>query len=168
MTSYVLPPWPPPDGESRPPLALSDSPERWLFGLAASREEWPAGEYEFRLPPCGLPLLIGHEEYSLAPSGRVPGDVGVARRFHEVSEGIVCLAEIGAEFVSVLWDVAERKRAGLSVKAHLDPPPGGGPTWVYFAEVSLTATPADRLARVVSHGKAALEDWQALTGEEVS
>jgi hypothetical protein len=96
----------------------------------------------------------------------VPGDVGAARRFAEVDGlGVICLIEIAADYAGVLWDVAEGRRNGLSVTAHLVEPPGGGLEWVYFSEVSLTSTPRDPLARVVSSGQLALDDWRTLTGE---
>jgi len=56
---------------------------------------WPSDEYTFRLPPCGIPLLTEHDERLTASSGAIPGDVGVARRFHEIPGfGIIVLMEV--------------------------------------------------------------------------
>ena len=159
--------WPvPPPARSGPAAAGSPGTERWLCGICASYEAWPPGEYTFRLPAVGLPLYVGHQAQRVVSSGEpAPGDVGACRRFAEVDGlGAVVLIEISADYPSLLWDVAERG-AGLSVTAHLDEPPGGGPVWVYFSEVSLTGHPRDPLARVVSSGALALADWEALTGE---
>jgi len=137
--------------------------ERWLCGVAASREQWPEDRYTFQLPCTGLPVHIDHQDLWACSSGMVPGDVGAARRFAEVGGlGVVCLIEIAADHPAVLWDVAEGRRKGLSVTAHPVEPPGGGLEWVYFSEVSLTSTPRDPLARIVSSGQLALDNWRIL------
>jgi hypothetical protein len=76
---------------------------------------------------------------------------------------VIVLMEITSP--SVLWDVAEGRRNGLSIHAHMGEPPVGDREWVWISEVSLTATPKDPLARVVSIGRLALHDWEVLTGE---
>src|SRR5205823_7671310 len=117
-----------------------------------------ADRYTFQLPCTGLPVFIGHQW--VCSSGMVPGDVGAARRFAEVDGlGVICLIEITPDHPGVLWDVAEGRRRGLSVTAHPVEPPGGGLEWVYFSEVSLTSTPRDPLARIVSRDRLALDDW---------
>jgi len=141
------------------------SVERWACGVAASWEEWPPDRYTFALPNVGRPVFVDHEEDQIVTSGSAPADVGVARRFAETGGLVIVLIELSA--ASVVWDLAQGKRNGLSIKAHLDPPPGGGPEWVHIAEVSLTSRPRDPLARVVSTGQFALHDWQVLTGEPV-
>ncbi len=163
MTTWQMPP----PARSGPAAAGSLGVERWLTGICASYERWPQGEYTFRLPPTGLPLYAGHQEQRIVSSGEpAPGDVGVARRFAEVDGlGVVVLLEVGADYPSLLWDIAESRRCGLSVTAYVDPPPDGGPAWVHFSEVSLTEHPRDPLARVVSTGALALADWTSLTGE---
>lgn len=152
---------------SGPAAAGSPGVERWLTGLAASYERWPRDEYTFRLPPCAMPLYAGHQEQRIVSSGEpAPGDVGVVRLAAEVEDlGVIVLIEVGADYPSLLWDVTEGRRRGLSIGYCTDPPPGGGPEWLYIREVSLTERPADRLARVVSSGPLALSDWSALTGE---
>lgn len=162
MTTWRIPP----PGRSGPAPA-GNSAERWLCGIAASYEQWPPGEYRFQLPDWGLPVYADHREERHVSSGEpAPADVGAARKFHEIDGlGVVVLIEISADYPGLLRDVAERKRTGLSVCAHLDEPPIGGPAWVYFSEVSLTDHPRDPLARVVSTGRLALGDWEALTGE---
>jgi hypothetical protein len=129
-------------------------------------EKWPPGEYTFRLPLTGLPVYVDHQEEQAAASGFVPGDIGAARRFAEVDGiGLVTLIEIHAP--AVLWDLAAGRRTGLSIGYCLDPPPDGGPEWVYLREVSLTSQPGDPRARVVSSGRLALHNWEVLTGEFV-
>lgn len=146
--------------------AGSVSVERWLCGLAATYDLWPRAEYTFRLPDIGRPVYVDHHEERVVSSGMADASVGVARRFAEIDGlRVVVLLEITSP--SVLWDVAEGRRNGLSISAHMDEPPGGGPEWVYIAEVSLTATPRDPRARVVSTGQLALRDWEVLTGEVV-
>jgi len=137
---------------------------RWCFGLCASREHWPAGEYEFQLPIVGLPLFHQHEAQRAVSSGMADASVGVARRFHEVPDlGVVCLIEVTSP--SALFSIRQGRIAGLSVCAHmLDDEP---PVRVHFSEVSLTSTPADPPCRIVSHGRTALGDWELLTGETV-
>lgn len=144
--------------------AGSLSAERWACGVAASSEEWPEDRFTWRLPEYGLPLRIDHEEEWIVPSGSAPGEVGAARRFADIGGLVAVLLEITA--APVIWDLAEGRRRGLSVMAHVHEPPGGGPAWVYFSEVSLTSRPKDPLARVVSTGRLALADWRALTGDQ--
>jgi hypothetical protein len=164
VTRYYRVPVP---ARSGPAAAGSLSAEAWLCGVAASYEEWPQAEYTFRLPELALPVYVDHEEKQISSSGYLPGDVGAARRFAEVDGlGVIVLIEIAADHPAILWDVAAGRRTGLSVSAHLDEPPGGGPTWVWFSEVSLTSRPADQLARVVSTGQLAFDDWRALTGQD--
>jgi hypothetical protein len=139
--------------------------ERWACGVCASFEEWPEDRYTFVLPDIGRPVFVEHEAERLVTSGTAPGDVGVARRFADLDGLIVCLLEISNP--SVMWDLSRGVRCGLSVTAHTDPPPDGGPEWVYIAEVSLCEHPKDVLARVVSLGEQGLRDWAVLTGEEV-
>jgi hypothetical protein len=166
MPRYWIPPRP---GEIAEPPAARPESAQWLFGLCATYDRWPREEYSFRLPPCGIPLLLDHRERQIVTSGVAPGDVGVARRFAEIPDlGVVCLLEVSRSHPTILWDIAEDRRSGLSVKAHLDPPPGGGPDWVYLREVSLTSAPADSRARVASSGVNALADWELLTGEVVA
>lgn len=159
----------PPPVRGGPAAAGNLGVERWLCGVAASYEKWPEDRFAFRLPVCGLPVYVGHEEKRIVSSGEpAPGDVGVARRFAEVEDlGVIVLIEIGADYPSLLRDLTEERRTGLSVCAYLDPAPDGGPVRVYFSEVSLTEHPRDRLARVVSTGQLALDDWASLTGEPV-
>jgi hypothetical protein len=143
--------------------------EKWLCGIAASYERWPQDEYTFRVPPCALPLYAEHREEMLVPAGEVPAVIGAARRFREIEGvGLVSLIEVGGAHPSVVWDVAAGRRAGLSIGYCLDPPPDGGPEWICLSEVSLTGTPGDPRARVISSGQLALDDWRALTGEAVS
>lgn len=164
MTTWQIPP----PARSGPAATGNLSVERWLTGICATYERWPQDEYTFRLPPTGLPLYVSHEEERIVTSGFAPGDVGAARRFAEVDGlGIVVLIEVGADYPSLLWDVAEGRRNGLSIGYCTDEPPGGGPEWLYIREVSLTERPADPLARVVSCGAVALSDWEILTGERV-
>jgi hypothetical protein len=142
------------------------SVERWLCGVVASYEEWPQDRFSFRLSGGGLPLFISHEEQFIHYSGTVPGDVGAARRLVELEGiGVVALIEVSAP--AVLLDVAQGKRTGLSVCAHVDDEVPVGPAWVWFSELSLTEHPVDPLARVVSTGQVALDDWLALTGEVI-
>ena len=157
----------PPPVRGGPAAAGNLGVERWLCGVAASYEKWPQGEYTFQLPDWGLPVLVAHEDRRVVSSGEpAPGDVGAARRFAEVDGlGVVVLLELSADYPSLLRDLAEERRTGLSVTAYVDPPPDGGPAWVYFSEVSLTEHPRDPLARVVSSGHLALGDWASLTGE---
>lgn len=145
------------------------SPERWLLGLVASHARWPADRYEFHLPQTGLPLFLDHQERLIDGSGMVDGDVGAARFFCEVADlGLIALIEVSADHPYLLWDVAEGRRAGLSIGYALDTVPGGdGPEWLYVREVSLTSRPRDPLARVISSGQLALDDWAALSGEPV-
>lgn len=161
MTAWRIPP----PARSGPAAAGSPGAERWLCGIAASYERWEPGRYSFRLPPCAVPLYAGHQEKRITISGEpAPGDVGVARRFAEVDGiGVVVLIEVAEP--SLLWDVAEGRRNGLSIGYCTDPPPGGGPELLYIREVSLTGHPADPLARVISQGKLALGDWVALACE---
>jgi hypothetical protein len=166
MTAY----WIPPPARSGPAVAGSGSlsVERWLCGVAASVEAWPPDRYTFQLPELGLPVHVDHAEQMFAPSGAVDASIGTARRFAEVDGlGVICLIEIAADHPSVVWDVAEGRRNGLSVTAYPVEPPGGGLEWVYFSEVSLTSTPRDPLARIVSSGQLALGDWRTLTGEDM-
>jgi hypothetical protein len=163
VTVYRIPP-PARSG----PATGNAGPEHWLCGIAASYERWPQPEYTFQIPPTGLPLYIGHEEKWIDSSGMVPGEVGAARRFAEIDGvGLVTLIEVAADHATLLWDVAEGRRSGLSIGGCLDPPPGGGPEWLYIREVSLTEHPADPRARVISSGELALRDWEVLTGEHV-
>jgi hypothetical protein len=147
-------------------MAVPPPAERWACGVAASHQEWPPDRYTFQLTDIGRPVYLDHEPDWLGASGYIPGDVGVCRRFAEVDGLVIVLLEITAP--AVLLDLAAGKRTGLSVTAHLDPPPDGGPDWVYIAEVSLTSRPKDPLARVVSTGLLALRDWETLTGEAVA
>jgi hypothetical protein len=140
--------------------------EKWACGVAASWEQWPPDRFEFRLADIGRPVYVDHHPEQIAAPGFVPADVGTARRFAQVDGLLVVLLEITSP--GVLWDLAQGKRNGLSIKAHLDQPPGGGPQWAYIAEVSLTSRPKDALARVVSTGQLALDYWRTLTGEEVA
>jgi hypothetical protein len=159
MTAWQVPP----PARSGPAAAGSLGAQRWACGIAASYQEWPQAEYTFRPPDdIGLPVYVGHQETRIVTSGFADGSVGAARRFAEVPGlGVVVLLEIAG--LSVLRDIAEGKRCGLSVTAYVDPPPGGGPAWVYFSEISLTEHPRDPLARVVSSGALALSDWASLT-----
>lgn len=161
MTAWQIPP----PARSGPDAAGNLGAERWACGIAASYQEWPQAEYTFRPPDdIGLPVYVGHQEKRIITSGFADGSVGAARRFAEVDDiGVIVLLEVAEP--SVLWDIAESRRCGLSVTAYVDPPPGGGPAWVYFSEVSLTEHPRDPLARVVSTGQLALSDWASLTGE---
>ena len=162
MTEYRVPL----PARSGPADAADLGVERWACGVAASYEEWPPDRYEWRLPEYGLPLRVDHREQMFASSGAVDGTVGAVRRFAQVDSLVVCLIEVTSP--SVMWDWSRGVRCGLSVMSHVDEPPAGGPAWVYFSEVSLTGHPKDPLARVVSLGQAGLDDWRALTGEEVT
>jgi hypothetical protein len=162
MATYWIPP------RCEPAASGGTSVERWLFGLAASYERWPRDRYTFQVPGVGLPLYMSHTERRIVSAGVIDGDVGVARRFAEVDGlGLVVLLEVGPDYMSVLRDVAEERCNGLSIGYCLDEPPGGGPEWLYTREISLTASPADPRARVISRGQGALHDWEVLTGEIV-
>jgi hypothetical protein len=137
-------------------------PGRWCFGLAASYESWPAGEYELVTPRTGLPLFHEHEERRVVSSGFARADLGAARRFHQVPDlGLVALIEVTSP--SALFSIRQGELTGLSVCAHLDD--GADPVRVHFSELSLTSRPADAPCRIISHGRTALCDWELLTGE---
>jgi hypothetical protein len=155
----------PPPVRSGPAVPSSLGVERWACGVCASWEQWPADRFTFQLPDIGRPVFVEHREEMFVSSGMAAASVGTARRFAQVDGLVIVLLEITEP--SVLWDLAEGKRNGLSIKAHMDPPPTGGADWTYIAEVSLTARPKDPLARVVSTGQVALDDWLSLTGEAV-
>lgn len=166
MTTYRVPvPAASPHTASSPPGA-----DRWACGIAASYGRWPRDRFRFVLPGTGLPLYVRHEAKQIAVSGLVSGAVGAARFFAEVEGvGLVTLIEVSAEHPSIMWDWSHGRQAGLSVYAEwLDDVPDGARRQVHFREVSLTGTPRDPLARVVSLGQMALDDWATLTGERLA
>src|SRR5207247_100923 len=127
---------------------------RMLLGLAASRAKWPHGEYEFVLPPAALPLYHGHQVDAYASHGPVDASIGTCRLFCEVpDQGLVVLAEIDAGHPAFAWQVVSEQRPDrLSIGYCLDPQPAG-PTRICLKEVSLTDSPGDKDARVLSTGR---------------
>lgn len=149
-------------------MTWQPDPDRVLLGLAASRRKWPHGEYEFVLPHWALPLYYSHETQRFTGHGPVDASIGTCRLFTEVDgQGLVVLAEIGADHPTLAWEVvSERRPDSLSIGYCLDPQ-DDGPTRICLKEVSLTDQPGDTDARVLSTGRLALRDWELLTGESI-
>jgi hypothetical protein len=93
-----------------------------------------------------------------------PGAIGAARYFAWIPDlGMACLIEL--DNLAALFSVRQGTLTGLSGCFHMLE--DTSPVPVHISEVSLTEHPADERCRVVSHGLAALSDWELLTGETV-
>jgi hypothetical protein len=152
-------------------------PSRLVAGIAtefgvrnANGRQWTLPQFEQWLElQLGLPILHDHLPV-IDPHGRI-STTGTARRFAPVEhpcEGLLALAEIDrtptgdsvlAELRASLDAWSGRSQWGFSIGAHIVD------DMIIPFEISMTSRPAFPMAKILSVGEGAAEDWELLTGQ---